>query len=119
MMAANQLPGAGHRGTLERGDGIRQVSRRSRLRILLRNRLAVSGLVIVLFWLLVSLLSPLLPLRDPYFEDLPIGCRALVSPATCSAPIRSARTCSAGCCHGGATSLELGALVVILGGVSG
>ena len=47
-----------------------EVSRRSRTRLLLRIRLAVIGLAIVVFWVLISLLSPVLPLRDPYNEDL-------------------------------------------------
>ncbi len=96
-----------------------QISRRSRTRLLLQNRLAVSGLVIVLFWLVISLLSPLLPLLDPYFEDLshrlqgPGIAGHLLGTDTVGQDVLSRL------CHGGATSLELGAMVVILGGVIG
>jgi peptide/nickel transport system permease protein len=95
------------------------VSRRSRLRLLLRNRMAVGGLAIVVFWVVVSLISPLLPLRDPLYEDLnnrlqPPGIAGhLLGTDALGQDVLSRLL------HGGATSLWLGALVVVLGGALG
>jgi peptide/nickel transport system permease protein len=95
------------------------VSRRSRLHILLRNRLAVVGLTIVAFWVLASLLSPLLPLRDPYFEDL---ANRLQGPGIAGHALGTdavGQDVLSRLLHGGGTSLSLGALVVLLGGIIG
>lgn len=99
-------------------DGV-DVSRRSRLRLLLRNRLAVTGLATVAFWIAVSVLSPLLPLRDPYFEDLT---NRLQGPGIAGHLLGTdavGQDVLSRLLHGGATSLALGALVVLLGGILG
>jgi peptide/nickel transport system permease protein len=100
-------------------DDIGPVGRRSRLRVLMRNRLAAAGLLIVLFWIFISLISPLLPMRDPLFEDLghrllgPGGAGHLLGSDALGQDVLSRLL------HGGETSLWLGALVVILGGALG
>jgi peptide/nickel transport system permease protein len=99
--------------------GLGEVSRRSRLRLLARNRLAVVGLAIVVFWVLISLLSPVLPLRDPYNEDLS---HRLQGPGIAGHLLGTdsvGQDVLSRLLHGGATSLELGALVVVLGGTIG
>lgn len=96
------------------------VGRRSRLRLLTRNRLAVAGLLIVVFWVMVSLLSPLLPLENPYNEGNlayrltgpGIGGHLLGTDAV-------GQDVFSRLLHGGATSLGLGAMVVLLGGILG
>jgi peptide/nickel transport system permease protein len=93
--------------------------RRSRLRVLMRNRLAAAGLLIVLFWIAISLISPLLPMRDPLFEDL--GHR-LQGPGVAGHLLGTdalGQDILSRLLHGGETSLWLGALVVILGGALG
>jgi peptide/nickel transport system permease protein len=115
----------GSAATMRAGDGQQlaeepvQVSRRSRMRVLMRNRLAVAGMVIVLAWVIVSLLSPLLQIRDPYFEDL---ANRLQPPGVAGHWLGTdaiGQDIFSRLCHGGATSLGLGALVVILGGCIG
>lgn len=118
-MAAPRTAGSAADDPARLGGGTEQVSRRSRLRLLLRNRLAVSGLLIVLFWLVISVLSPLLPLYDPLYEDL--GNR-LQGPGIAGHFLGTdtlGQDVLSRLCHGGATSLELGALVVILGAMLG
>jgi ABC-type dipeptide/oligopeptide/nickel transport system permease subunit len=96
------------------------VSRRSRLRLLLRNRLAVVGLLIVVFWVVISLVSPFLPLENPYNEGgmtyrltgPGIGGHLLGTDV-------NGQDILSRLLHGGATSLGLGALVVVLGGIIG
>jgi peptide/nickel transport system permease protein len=81
--------------------------------------MAVAGLAIVVFWVVVSLISPLLPLRDPLYEDLnnrlqPPGIAGhLLGTDALGQDVLSRLL------HGGATSLWLGALVVVLGGALG
>lgn len=96
-----------------------QVSRRSRLRLLLRNRLAVFGLTIIVFWVMISLLSPVLPLTNPYYQDLT---HRLLGPGIAGHPLGTdvvGQDILSRLFHGGATSLGLGALVVVLGGAIG
>jgi peptide/nickel transport system permease protein len=95
------------------------VGRRSRLRVLMRNRLATAGLLIVLFWIFISLISPLLPMRDPFFEDLS---NRLQGPGVAGHTLGAdalGQDVLSRLLHGGATSLWLGALVVVLGGALG
>jgi len=95
------------------------VSRRSRGRVLLRNRLAVAGLLIVLAWLFISLISPLLPLRDPFFEDLSNRLRGPGIAGHLLGTDALGQDVLSRVLHGGETSLSLGALVVVLGGALG
>jgi peptide/nickel transport system permease protein len=96
-----------------------QVSRRSRVRLLLSNRLAVVGLLIVVFWVLVSFVAPFLPLYDPYYQDLTYR---LQGPGVAGHLLGTdvvGQDVLSRLFHGGATSLWLGSLVVVLGGVLG
>jgi peptide/nickel transport system permease protein len=100
-------------------ESLPSVSRRSRLRLLLRNRLAVAGLAIVAFWLVMALLSPVLPLQNPYAEDLS---HRLQGPGVAGHLLGTdalGQDVFSRLLHGGADSLLLGASVVVLGSMLG
>ncbi|HWE63089.1 MAG TPA: ABC transporter permease [Chloroflexota bacterium] len=95
------------------------ISRRSRMRVLSRNRLAVAGLLIILFWVVISALSPLLPLQNPYAEDL---AHRLQGPGIAGHLLgtdANGQDVFSRLLHGGIVSIGLGAAVVVLGGTLG
>ncbi len=95
------------------------VGRRSRVRLLLRNHLAVAGLAIVVFWIAAAIAAPLLPLINPYAEDL---ANRLQGPGVAGHFLGTdalGQDVFSRLLHGGGDSLLLGAAVVVLGGMLG
>ena len=105
--------------TPEPADLAQEPGRRSRLRLLLRNRLAVVGLAIIVFWVLVAVIAPLLPLQNPLAEDLSHRLQGPGSAGHLLGTDALGQDVFSRLLHGGRDSLQLGASVVVLGSLLG
>ncbi len=117
-MGASAIEVAGGPGPLEAAEAA-PASRRRIWQVLLRNRLAVVGLVFVLLWVLLAILAPLVARYDPISAQ---NSYDTLAPPTAAHPLGTddtGRDVFSRLVYGGRASLGIGVVVVASGVVLG
>src|SRR3954454_10984096 len=115
METTTSAPGAATVLTAARGS---RPKRRSVAQLLVRNRMAVVGAIVVILWVCVALLAPLIPPYHPIDQDV----RARLRPPTADhwlGPDGLGRHVFSRVLWGGRVSLPVAAIVVVLASLFG